>query len=157
MNKVKVSANEAGSVIIVSENNPEWAHIRVTQQRVIFDNGFAKAKIINAFIPGLIEDLKKLNWIKDQEIDGKIIEKESLKPFNPKQPERDFKVAGKTGIICNVDGQPIYRKTMYTTNINALDEKVSHTNKEEIKLAFDALKEMEISIAMKPNHEFLAL
>lgn len=150
--KVKVTSNDEGAIIIVSENNPDYGHIRVTQERIIFDiNGFAKPRVISAFVHGTLDDLKSIGWSAGQEVEGKIIERESLKPFNPKQPERDYKVAGKTGVICNVDGQPIYRKTLYTTNINALDERIAHTNTNEIKLAFDALKEQE---ALKPSQEF---
>ena len=140
MSKVKVTANEAGAVIIVSQNNPEWGHIRVMQERVIFDEGWAKKKTISAFIPGTIEDLKALNWLPNQELDGKIIEKESMKPFNTKDPERDYKIAGKTGIVCVVDGAPIYRKTQYTNNPSAADIKILHTNGEDIKEAYLKLK-----------------
>jgi len=143
MSKVKVSANEAGVVIIVSQNNPSYGHIKVTQERAIFENGWAKRKVVSAFIPGSLEDLKALGWVKDQELEGKIIAKEALSPFNPKESERDYKVAGKTGIICSVDGKPIYRKTMYTANPNALDETIAHTNGDAIKAAYIALKAAE--------------
>lgn len=143
MSKPKVAANEAGVVIIVSANNPLYGHIKVTQERVIFDNGWAKRKLVSAFIPGSLEDLKALGWVKDQELEGKIIAKESLNAFNPKESERDYKVAGKTGIICSVDGKPIYRKTMYTSNPAALDETIPHTNGDDIKAAYIALKAAE--------------
>lgn len=139
--KVIVTADESGAVIIISENNPAWGHIRVTQKRVIVDEkGFAKAKTMSALIPGELADLKAFGYVKNQEIEGRVIVKESLTPFNPKEPERDLKIAGKTGIICTLDGQPIYRKTFYTENLSARDVRIQHTNGEDIKIAYDQLK-----------------
>lgn len=136
--KVKVTADEStGSVIVVSKNNPEWAHIRVEQSRIVIDdNGFARRKTISALVHGTVDDLKSFGWTKGLELSGKIIFKESLEPFNVSQPERDYKVAGKTGIVCCQDGQPIYRKTFYTLNSTAEDVSVAHTNIEDIRAAY---------------------
>lgn len=135
--KVKVTADEAGNVVIVSKNNPEWAHIRVEQSRVVIDdNGFARKRVISALVHGTVEDLKSFGWAKGSELPGKIIFKENLEPFNVSQPERDYKIAGKTGIVCCQDGQPIYRKTFYTLNNAAEDVAVAHTNIEDIRAAY---------------------
>lgn len=136
--KVKVTADElTGNVVVISKNNPDWAHIRVEQSRVVIDdNGFARKKTISALVHGTVEDLKDFGWKANQEIPGKIIFKESLEPFNMNQPERDYKIAGKTGIVCCQDGQPIYRKTFYTLNNNAEDISVAHTNVEDIRAAY---------------------
>jgi len=144
--KVKVTADETGSVIVVSKNNPEWAHIRVEQNRIVIDdNGFARKKTISALVHGTVEDLKSFGWTKGQELPGKITFKESLEPFNLSQPERDYKVAGKTGIVCCQDGQPIYRKTFYTLNMNAEDVSVAHTNVEDIRAAYAEGAETEVN------------
>lgn len=145
MKKVIVSADAAGSVIVLSEKNPSmYGHIRVTQVRPVFEeNGWVKIKPVSALVPGAISDLKALEWTKNQELEGKIIIKEQLTPFNAKEPNRDIKVAGKTGIICVENGQPIYRKTFYTSNLDAQDSLREHTNVEEIRLAFIALAEKE--------------
>lgn len=135
--KVKVTADDSGAVIVVSKNNPEWAHIRVEQSRIVIDdNGFARRKTISALVHGTIDDLRSFGWTKGQDLPGKIIFKESLEPFNVSQPERDYKIAGKTGIICCQDGQPIYRKTFYTMNNSAEDVPVVHTNIEDIRAAY---------------------
>jgi hypothetical protein len=140
--KVKVTADEAGNVIIVSKNNPEWAHIRLEQWRIIVDdNGFARRKPITALLHGKTEDLKSFGWKENQELAGKIIFKESLDPFNVKEPERDYKIAGKTKVICCQDGQPIYRKTFYSLKSNAEDVSVVHTNIEDIRAAYASEKE----------------
>jgi len=136
--KVKVTADETtGAVVSVSKNNPEWAHIRVEQSRIVIDDsGFARKRVISALVHGKTEDLKSFGWKADQELPGKIVFKESLEPFNVGQPERDYKIAGKTNIVCCQDGQPIYRKTFYTLNSSAEDVSVSHTNGEDIRAAY---------------------
>lgn len=142
--KVKVTADDTGAVVIVSKNNPDWAHIRVEQSRIVIDdNGFARRKTISALVHGTVEDLKSFGWTKGAELPGKILFKESLEPFNASQPERDYKVAGKTGIVCCQDGQPIYRKTFYTLNSSAEDVSVAHTNIEDIRAAYAEGVEVE--------------
>lgn len=135
--KVKVTADELGNVVVISKNNPDWAHIRVEQSRVVIDdNGFARKKTISALVHGTVEDLRSFGWKANQELAGKIIFKESLEPFNLNDPNRDYKIAGKTGIVCCLDGQPIYRKTFYTLNNNAEDVAIQHNNVEDIKAAY---------------------
>lgn len=146
MSKVKVTADAAGNVIVPSKNNAEWGHIRVVQDRMIVDeNGFARKKTLSALIVGKITDLKGFGYSKDQEIEGVVIFKESLKPFNTTDPEGDYKVAGKTGIICCQDGAPIYRKNFYTQNETASDVCLEHDNKDAIRAAFAELKAKEIT------------
>jgi hypothetical protein len=147
--KVKVTAEEVtGNVVVVSKNNPEWGHIRVEQSRTtIDDNGFARKRNISALIHGTVEDLKSFKWVNGQEVTGQIIAKESLEPFNMNSPERDYKIAGKTGIVCCQDGQPIYRKTFYTLNSSAEDVLVSHNNIEDIRAAYSTSNE-EVSSEM---------
>jgi len=150
--KVVVAADKAGNVIVRSSNNPEYGHIRVEQTRmVIDDSGFARRKKLSALIPGLVEDLKGFGWTAGELVDGKIIVKESLTPFNANDPERDYKIAGSSGIVCCQDGQPIYRKNFFTLNTSAEDTSEEHTNGEEIKAAYAVLKE---NSAMKPNEDF---
>jgi len=135
--KVKVLKNEDGSVLTVSEKNPEYAYVRVQQIRtVVDDSGFLRRKPVNAIIPGHIDDMKAMNFFADQELPGTVLIKEALVPFNAKDPERDLKVAGSTGIVCTLDGLPIYRKTYYSIKSNVEDIFVQHDNKEQIKAAF---------------------
>lgn len=145
MKKVVVTADAEGRVVIPSENNPEFGHIRVVQSREVFDEttGFVRVKEIGALVLGTVADLKSLNWKKGQELDGKIIVKEQLVPFNKKNPERDYKIAGETEIVCCVDGQPIYSRSIYTGNPKAEDVRIQHTNKDEIREAFALLKASE--------------
>jgi hypothetical protein len=138
MSKVVVVANEEGNVVQTSENNSEFGHIRVEQVRAIIDDrGWVNRKKYVALIAGKTEDLEALEYKNGQELEGKIIVKESLSPFNTKSPDRDLKYAGSSGIICLQSTSPIYRKCVYTLDINSSDELIQHTNVEEIKEAFN--------------------
>lgn len=150
--KVKVTANKEGHVIVKSGNNPKFGHIRVEQIRMVIDDetGFAKKKNISALVPGEIDDLKGFGWSDQQEVDGKIRIIEQMHPFNKKDPDRDIKIAGKSGIACTVSGQPIYRKHFYTNNTSLEDVLVKHDNQEEIKEAYEASKEG----ALEANDDF---
>ena len=162
-NSVKVTADEAGNVIVKSKSNPEYGHIRVEQTRMIIDNsGFARRMKLSSLIPGTVEDLAGFDWEAGEKVEGKIIVRQSLAPFNKKDPERDYKVAGETGIVCCVDGEPIYRKHFYTSDATSVDYDtdesgeivkggLKHTNGLEIQAAYAASKE---SAAIEPNADF---
>lgn len=144
MSKVIVTADAAGNVITVSKKNAEWGHIRVSQKRMVVDaNGFARPTTLSALIIGKIEDLKGFGYVKNQEIEGKVIFIDRMDPFNTDEPERDYKRAGKTGIICCIDGKPIYRKNFYKQDAESLDIALEHTNGEDIKAAYAEMKEKE--------------
>ena len=131
-------ADEAtGSVINVSENNPEYGYVKLQQIRnVIDDNCFLRRKPVNALLPGTVEDLKSLNLFAGQALTGKILIEESLEPFNKKTPERDLKIAGETGIVCTWNSLPIYRRTKFTFNSVAEDYYQKHDNIDELKAAY---------------------
>jgi hypothetical protein len=150
--KVFVMADETGSVINVSENNSDYGYVRVQQTRtMIDDNGFIRRKSISALMPGLFEDLKEMNLYANQALDGKIVIEESLSPFNKKNPERDLKIAGETGIVCTLGGLPIYRRTKFTFNESAVDVTVDHDNVDELRSAYAAQDKVK---AMQPNEDF---
>lgn len=137
---VKVTANESGQVVVPSENNPTFGYVRVEQERAVTDeNGWIRVKTLTALVPGTVSDLKKLGWVNGQSVPGTIVVREQLMPFNKRNPERDLKVAGDTGIVCKVGDQPIYRNTFYSTNPNAQDTLIAHTNVEEIKAAYSGV------------------
>lgn len=140
---VKVVADTNGNVIRPS-NNPDWGFVRVVQVRnVVDDRGFARRKQASALIHGTVEDLKGFGYKHGQEIEGKIIFKEQLTPFNTKNPERDLKIAGDTKVVCCVDGAPIYRSSFYAQNPLAQDVLLAHTNGEEIKAAYAEINKEE--------------
>ena len=139
--KVVVTALK-GVVIAVSESNAEFGHVRVQQERSVYDDrGWLRRKLVTALIPGSIEDLKAEGFQDGQELPGKIVIKESQSPFNKKDPDRDLKIAGETGITCKKGGKPIYIKAFYTEDANASDALVAHDNTDEIRMAYETKKE----------------
>jgi hypothetical protein len=144
VSKVRVTANEAGNVVIVSKENQEYGHIRVEQKRtIISDKGWVTVKPISALVHGTVNELKELGWENGEELPGKIVIKESLVPFNIDNPERDYKIAGKTGIVCCLDGQPLYRKTFFNPSGNDQDETIAHNNSDSIRVANTVKEETE--------------
>lgn len=142
---VRVSADEAGNIISQS-SNPEYGYIRLVQTKhIIDDNGFLRNREVSALLQGSMEDLQGMKLKAGQEVPGKIIIKESLSPFNFKSAQRDLKVAGATGIQCTLDGNPIYRKTVYSTASNAEDVFVQHDNVEELRAAYNSQEKVSTS------------
>lgn len=135
-NRVTVLADDMGCVIRVSQTNPEYGFIRLQQQRVQFTSGgWVKATNVSTLLHGKVEDLESLDFQANQEIPGKIVIKEQTEPFNPNNPDRDLKYAGSTGVICCAYGEPIYRKTFFTTNVEESDVLIAHTNGDAIREA----------------------
>jgi hypothetical protein len=146
---VKDAATEA--VIVTSTNNSEYGYVRLEQSRtVIDDNGFLRIKPVSTLIHGTVTELKAAGFYAGQELPGNLVIRESLEPFNTKNSERDLKIAGDTGIICSVEGQPIYRKTIYSAASNAEDVLIKHDNVDELRTAF-AAKSVP---ALTPNTDF---
>lgn len=134
MSKVVVTGDVNGNVIGVSENNPDYGYVRVEQNGTfINDQGWLRMSKRSTLIKGLVKDLQEANFKAGQELPGKIVVVESLIPFNPENPDRDLKIAGDTGVICRIDDQPIYRQTFFTSNLDAMDQLITHTNSEEIR------------------------
>ena len=142
MEKVKVIADEAGNVVVPLKDNPSYGYIRVQQKR---REHRGPMKNITARVVGTTKELEKKNWVEGQELEGKIIIIEQLNPFDGNHPEKDYKIAGKTGIVCSIYGEPIYRKTFYKESLEAEDSYIldseghilMHTNTDEIKEAYE--------------------
>jgi hypothetical protein len=111
---VMVSPDEQGNAIRVSKTNPEYAHIRLTQEKISFGTqGWINRKVLSTLVHGKLEDLQVMEFTADQKLSGNIVVREQTEPFNSNNPDRDLKKAGDTGIICCSHGEPIYRKTFY--------------------------------------------
>ena len=130
-NLVYVSADENGSVINISKNNSDFGWVTLRQDKLVITNGWAQNKSLSTIILGKVENLEAFNFAEGQALDGKIIVREQLTPFIDET--RDVKVAGSTGVVCKVNGQPIYRKTFYTMNTDEKDIFIQHDNVDEIR------------------------
>lgn len=141
--KVKVVADQAtGSVVHVSSNE-DFGYIRLEQVRTVIDekSQFLKRKVLSTLIHGEISALRECGYYAGQELPGNILIEESFLPFNSKNPEKDLKIAGSTGIVClgrDTDGnvKPIYRRNVYSPSTKREDILIDHINKEEIKAAY---------------------
>tara|TARA_B100001173_G_scaffold301534_1_gene302222 strand:+ start:879 stop:1463 length:585 start_codon:yes stop_codon:yes gene_type:complete len=135
-NQVNIVADDMGNVIRQSQSNPEYGYVRLQQNRVtIGANSWVKNSNRSTLLLGKLEDLQALDLKANQTLPGKIIVKESVEPFSGNDPDRDLKYAGDTGIICAVDGQPIYRKSFFTADVYAEDVLVAHDNGHAIREA----------------------
>ena len=141
--KVTVEANQQGDVITKSPKKANWGWIRVTQTRAILDEetGIIKTIFCSALVQGWINDLTALNWKDGQQLEGKIIFKDSMTPFRSKNSEADIKIAGRTGVACTLNGEPIYRKYFYSANPDAQDVliKPDRSCQDDIRDAYTAL------------------
>ncbi len=135
--KVTVTADEKGNVIVASKKNSEWGHIRLQQVRPVFKDGFVSPEKLSALVVGKVDYLQTFGWYKGQELKGVIQIQESLTPFSKKEPDRDFKIAGNSGVVCKVDDEPIFRKHFYSPNPDTSDILLEHTNKDEIREAYE--------------------
>jgi hypothetical protein len=143
MSKVKVSIDAGGNHITAS-STPGFGYIRLVQSRPVFnEQNFLKIQTVSSLVHGTLADLRSLGWEPNAEIPGNLVIKESVVPFNKKDPDRDLKIAGKTGIVCSLNGQPIYRKAFYDKTGLQEDVLVQHDNIEEIRQAFAAIEEAE--------------
>lgn len=150
-NKVKVTGDEFGNVINLSENNPEYGYVRIEQQvNIVTEDGWFRPTKRSALLKGKVEDLKAGQFHIGMELPGKIIVKESLTPFNPVNPDQHLKIAGDTGIICRIDDQPIYRDTFYTMNPEAQDILIMHDEdcREEIRQVGAATRALRKNISL---------
>ena len=141
--KVTIVADDNGSVIRVSKNNPEFGHVRLVQDTTAIGNGnWVKKQSRSTLIHGTVEDLQATGLAEAKTLPGKIIIRESFEPFSSDNPDRDLKVAGDTGIVCvgvnpetgEVDC-PIYRKSFYSMDMNDHDTLIAHTNGQAIREA----------------------
>lgn len=150
-NKVTVTADAQGSIITVSQNNPEFGYVRVEQNVTQIDQrGWLKNVKRSTLIKGRVTDLSTAGFKSGSQLPGKIIVMESLAPFNTENPERDLKIAGDSGIVCRIDDQPIYRQTFYTPDPNAQDELIMHNNTEEIREVMEATRAINMLRSNKP-------
>jgi len=134
--RVQIIADEMGNKIRVSKNNPEYAHVRIVQEKTwIAPSGWVRKREMSTLLHGTVDDLKDVGISKMKYLPGQIVIKEQCEPFNEENPDRDLKIAGDTGVICCRHGEPIYRKCFYDATCTDTDELVNHTNSSDIKKA----------------------
>jgi hypothetical protein len=152
-NQVTIVPNETGAKIRISKNNSDYGHVLLKQEKTIIgSNGWVKTTRLHALLHGEVDDLKNIGIKKMKTLPGQIVVKESTTPFNEKNPDMDLKIAGKTGIVCCKDGEPIYRRALYDASMTEVDEFIAHNNSEDIRAANKENAEK----ALNANTDFLA-
>ena len=146
---VTIVADKFGNVVNVCKNN-KYGYIRVVQQVSLVNRGFVNDRLLSALMVGELEDLLLQNYQDGQELPGKIVIKEQHQPFSEEDGDRDLKYAGRTGVPCHVDGEPIYRRTFYTDDLTDDHELIQHTNTDEIREALQKLKAAGATSAPPP-------
>lgn len=147
--KVTVVADKFGNVYNMS-GNPDFAYLRVKQTVAMYDeSGWFNQKELSALIHGKLENLMAMNYTAGQELPGNIIIKEQFTPFDQNNGDRHLKIAGDSGVICRVDDQPIYRKTVYLERADAEHTLIQHNNSDEIRAAIRERKEEETVSGIK--------
>ena len=146
MNNLVTVRKENGATVRVS-NNKEYSYVVLEQIASELKGGWISDKTLTTIIQGKTSVLESMDLSKP--LIGKIVVLESLKPFNDKQPERDLKYAGDTGIVCMDGDNPIYRKTEFTYDTNAHSEFIKHTNGAEIRSANSTNQAVESLSAFK--------
>ena len=135
-NQVTIVADELNNKIRISKNNAEYAHVLLRQDKTIINsNGWINTRTLHTLLHGKVEALKDYGISKMKYLPGQIVVTEQLTPFNEENAEQDYKYAGKTGVVCCVDGQPIYRKCFYDATNLKEDELIAHTNGDAIREA----------------------
>lgn len=157
MNKINIVTGRGGKIIHTNQNGNTYIQLRQTNATVR-DNGFVQVKNRSFIVKGSQYELEALGWNKDSEIPGNLVIEESLTPFNERNPEYDFKVAGTSGVVCKLDGQPIYRRTIWDPYGELADNKIHHNNQDEILAAEATSNVIEPNTAVEDafsdeNHE----
>jgi hypothetical protein len=140
------------AVVVQSKNNPDYGYVKVVQSRaMVGSDGFYRKIEVPALVHGYVSDLKHAGYYAGQQLSGRVVIKESLVPFNKESSEKDLKIAGDSGVVCSVNGSPIYRKTIYTEVASVEETLIAHDNIEEIRAANARAK---TNSAIKPSEDF---
>ena len=121
---VVVSHPETGKLItrFKNEAGAEFGKIRLDQSELAISNGFSRFAKRSAFITveGATADVLEGMLVEGQPypMAGKIVVTESTRPFYPGQ---EAKRKGKDGAIILSNGQPVYRDTEFTSDLNRGD------------------------------------
>ena len=126
---VKVGVHpDTGLVITQNPNKPEFGSIRLDYKTATLSGGFSSIGNRSAFIHGRMEDLEAFGLTAGQELDGKIIKKESFSPFyDGQQP----KINPQTNEQVLTNGRPTYLEFQYTEDPKAHDKWIDEENEVE--------------------------
>jgi len=138
METVKITANKEGQVFTnnagLGKDGKQYGYIRVESQVMDFSGVVAKVKTRSALISMTAEDFAKTSLKNGAALNGKIVFTESLIKIGNAEAKR----AGADGEILTSGGQPIYRYSKFTSDVNAVDSLLAHENVLVAKAALQA-------------------
>jgi hypothetical protein len=121
MNTVKVTAKNG--MVVNKTKNEQFGYIRVESVATTMENGWLRRQNRSALILGNYEDLVAANFREGQQIPGKIVVVESTTTNNP---NNEPKINPQTGEVLMHNGSPIYRDTVFTTDLSKHDVLLQH-------------------------------
>jgi hypothetical protein len=121
MNTVKVTARDG--IVVNKTKNEEFGYIRVESTTTTMENGWLRRQNRSALILGRYDDLVAANFREGQQIPGKIVVVESTTTNNP---NNEPKINPQTGEVLMHNGSPIYRDTVFTTDLSKHDVLLQH-------------------------------
>ncbi len=128
MSKLIVKSNpNTGLVINVSEKTPNWGSVMVAEDSFVINGGIINKQTRTAFFRAELATLNAMNLAAGSEfpIEGKLIHREATAPFYKGQKP---KTQGKDGGVLLYNGIPIYRETVFTSEIAEVDLLIKHTS-----------------------------
>jgi hypothetical protein len=121
MNTVKVTARDG--MVVNKTKNEQFGYIRVEQTATTMENGWLRRQNRSALILGNYDDLVAAGFREGQQIPGKIVVVESTTTNNPNS---EAKINPNTGEVLMHSGSPIYRNTVFTTDLSKSDVLLQH-------------------------------
>jgi len=131
-NSVVVIANKTTGLVfnstgISAKDGKEYGWYTVQSTFVDRSGALDKVTVLSALRSTSAEAFNAAPLVAGEILDGKIIVKESTTK-NPFRANQEPKRKGKDGGILLFNGQPIYRETEFTTDLNAQNVLVAYTS-----------------------------
>lgn len=131
-NQVEVIANKTTGLVfnstgISAKDGKEYGWYTVQSTFVDRSGSMDKVTVLTALRSTSKETFDKAPLVVGEVLDGKIVIKESITK-NPFRASQEPKRKGKDGGILLFNGQPIYRETEFTTDLNAQNVLVAYTS-----------------------------
>lgn len=134
------NTNEDGTPRVSEKDGKQYGFIRLEQTILDLSSPVIQTRVRSA-LKSIAEDTfnKTKDFLKEgMEFKGQILRIESLE-------EKQGFSAKKAGDaedapVCTIKGQPIYQSTVYTEDMELVDETITHDNTDEIKAYQAALK-----------------
>jgi len=143
-NSVVVIANKTTGLVfnstgISAKDGKEYGWYTVQSTFVDRSGALDKVTVLSALRSTSAEAFNAAPLVAGEILDGKIIVKESTTK-NPFRANQEPKRKGKDGGILLFNGQPIYRETEFTTDLNAQNVLVAYTSEAPVAASIASAK-----------------